>query len=123
MIGSITCDGRDASSHTRLVATRDAVAFASGSPVFGFTSKCGKLLLEMSSRIRWPRANRLLVGNAVTRIGYTVPGVIIAGQCNLSMALAMKLAAERGAVTLDELRTKAGEIVQEVSRALEYLPD
>jgi hypothetical protein len=50
-------------------------------------------------------------------------GVIIAGQCNLAMALAMKLAAERGAVTLDELRTKAGEIVQEVSRALEYLPD
>lgn len=26
-----------------------------GSPVFGLTSKRGKLLLEMSSRMRWPR--------------------------------------------------------------------
>src|SRR5688572_15309332 len=84
MRGSTTCDGRDASMNTRFVATRDDVAFASASPVLGFTSKCGKLLLEMSSRIRCPRANKLLVGNAVTWIGYTVPGVIIDGRSHES---------------------------------------
>ena len=35
-----------------------------GSPVLGLTSNLGKLLLEMSSRIRWPRLNRLAVGKA-----------------------------------------------------------
>jgi hypothetical protein len=51
------------------------------------------------------------------------PEAIIAGQCNLSMALAIKLAKERGALTLDELRTKTGEIIQELSLELEDLPD
>ena len=37
----------------------------SGSPVFGLTSKRGKLLLEMSSRMRWPFLKTLLVGNRV----------------------------------------------------------
>ena len=34
----------------------------SGSPVFGLTSNRGKLLLEMSRRIRWPRLKTSDVG-------------------------------------------------------------
>jgi hypothetical protein len=43
---------------------------------------------------------------------------IISGQCNLSMLLVLALAKERGAMTADELWTKVGEILQEVSRYL-----
>ena len=41
---------------------------ASGSPVFVLTSKRGKLLEEMSSRMRWPAQKRLAVSGAVTSI-------------------------------------------------------
>src|SRR5688572_20105288 len=64
MIGNTTCEGRARSMCTRLVATLMPVDRPSGSPVFGFTSKCGKLLLETSNRIRCPRLKRLHVGNA-----------------------------------------------------------
>jgi hypothetical protein len=46
------------------------------------------------------------------------PRSIIAGQCNLSMLLALALAKERGAVTAEELWTEVGEILQELSRNL-----
>ncbi len=68
MSGSTTWDGRARSRYTRLVATTNRLARPSGSPLFGFTSKWGKLLLEISTRIRCPRANRLLVGKASIRI-------------------------------------------------------
>jgi hypothetical protein len=48
---------------------------------------------------------------------------IIAGQCNLSAALAFKLAVERGARTLDEATTKVGEILQEAALELKGLPE
>jgi len=46
-----------------LVARRGCSAEPSGSPEFGFTSKCGKLLLARSRRSRWPRRNRFAIGN------------------------------------------------------------
>ena len=45
-----------------LRATRHCLLLFSGSPVFGLTSNRGKLLLEMSSLIRWPRLKRSEVG-------------------------------------------------------------
>src|SRR5439155_22176466 len=65
--GSSACEGCSRSTYTRLLATRLESARPSGSAVLGLTSKCGKLLLEMSIRIRCPRLNRLLVGNASMR--------------------------------------------------------
>ena len=43
---------------------------------------------------------------------------IIAGQCNLGMLLVLMLAKERGAISADQLRTEAGEILQDLSRDL-----
>src|SRR5260370_512198 len=68
IIDSVACEGCALSTYTRLVATRLESARPSGSAVLGLTSKCGKLLLEMSIRMRCPRLNKLLVGNASTRI-------------------------------------------------------
>ena len=45
-----------------------------GSPVFGFTSNLGKLLLAMSSLIRWPALNRLLIGGRGILTLYSSPG-------------------------------------------------
>ena len=50
------------SRKTVFSAIRQRRLSLSGSPVFGFTSKRGKLLLEMSSRMRWPRWNTSDVG-------------------------------------------------------------
>ena len=47
----------------------------SGSPVFGFTSNRGKLLLETSTRIRWPRRNTSDVGYISIVNSYGWPGV------------------------------------------------
>ena len=60
--GSTMCEGRSRSIWTVFLATRVRIHAPSGSPVLGLTSKCGKLLLEMSSRMRWPALNRLQVG-------------------------------------------------------------
>ena len=46
------------------------------------------------------------------------PVSIIAGQCNLAMLLVFRLARERGAITADQLRIRAGEILQELSQDL-----
>ena len=46
----------------------------SGSPVFGFTSKRGKLLLEISRRMRCPRLNTSDVGYISMVNSYGVPG-------------------------------------------------
>jgi hypothetical protein len=53
-VGGVVVDG--------VLATRVWRSLPSGSPVLGLTSKRGKLLEEMSRRMRWPRAKRLLVG-------------------------------------------------------------
>ena len=47
-----------------------------GSPVLGFTSKRGKLLLDMSSRMRCPALNRLDVGYSCMVSWQTSPGFI-----------------------------------------------
>ena len=65
-IGNTTCDARLRSTNTVLVATRLVCARPSGSPVFGFTSKRGKLDEEISSRMRWPGRKRLAVAKMVT---------------------------------------------------------
>ena len=62
MIGRITWEGRAVSMYTLFCASIVRVCLPMGSPVFGFTSNLGKLLLAMSSLIRWPAWNRLLVG-------------------------------------------------------------
>src|SRR3954451_5528514 len=64
IIGNTTRDGCSRSRNTVFLATMAWVWRPIGSPVFGFTSKRGKLLLEMSSRMRWPLWNRLLVGGS-----------------------------------------------------------
>jgi hypothetical protein len=43
---------------------------------------------------------------------------IIAGQCDLAMLLVFMLARDRGAITDDQLRIRAGEILQELSQDL-----
>ena len=58
--------GRAASTKTMLVAMRRRVAAPSGSSVFRFTSKRGKLDEEMSSRMRCPGRNRLAVAKMVS---------------------------------------------------------
>ena len=68
MIGRTICEGCSASTWTELTASCRRRAIPSGSPVFGLTSKCGKLLDEMSSRMRWPALNRLAVGKGSTAI-------------------------------------------------------
>jgi hypothetical protein len=47
-----TCEGWAAPTKTRLRAMRGCCHAPSGSAELGLTSKCGKLLLEMSSRRR-----------------------------------------------------------------------
>src|SRR3954466_1914500 len=79
MIGSTTCDARAASMYTVFRATLSSSPLPSGAPLLGLTSKWGKLLDDTSSRIRWPRLNRLEVGKAVTLMAYTSPGAIKAG--------------------------------------------
>ena len=43
-------------------------------PVFVFRSNLGKLLLDISRRILWPRLNRLLVADRSIVNSYTCPG-------------------------------------------------
>lgn len=43
---------------------------------------------------------------------------IIAGQCDLAMLLVFMLAKDRGAITADQLRITAGEILGELSQDL-----
>src|SRR5256885_14679692 len=62
-----------------LTATCMGPALPSGAPVLGFTSKRGKLLLEMSRRMRWPLRNRLEVGMGSMVMATTSPGVISSG--------------------------------------------
>ena len=50
--GNTTWEGRLESMYTVFRATRRTSPVPSGAPVLGFTSKCGKLLDETSSRIR-----------------------------------------------------------------------
>src|ERR1019366_3320043 len=60
--GSTIREGRFASRYTLFFATCHLRLPLSGSPVLGFTSKRGKLLLEISRRMRWPRWNTSEVG-------------------------------------------------------------
>src|SRR6185437_12525048 len=60
--GRISRLGWSGSWKTRFVATRHRLLSFSGSPVLGFTSKRGKLLLDTSSRMRWPGAKTSAVG-------------------------------------------------------------
>src|SRR5882762_586334 len=92
MIGNRMCEDRAASAKTRLramrgcchspsgspefgltskcgkllqiLASRKASGSSRASPEFGLTSKCGKLLLDMSRRGRCPRQNKLAIGNS-----------------------------------------------------------
>ena len=61
-IGSTIWEGCSASWWIVFTAVITRRLSLSGSPVFGFTSKRGKLLLEMSTRMRCPCLNTLLVG-------------------------------------------------------------
>src|SRR3984893_14791303 len=54
MIGNRVCQDRAASAR-RGCGRCGCCHSPSGSPEFGLTSKCGKLLLDMSRRGRWPR--------------------------------------------------------------------
>src|SRR5262252_2115943 len=56
------------------VAIVDLAEFAADSPVFRFRSKRGKLLLEISKRIRWPVLKTLLVAHRSIIRGETLPG-------------------------------------------------
>ena len=51
-----------------LVATTLLREVTVGSPVLVLTSKRGKLLEEMSSRMRWPAVKRFAVSGAMTSI-------------------------------------------------------
>ena len=64
LTGNKMCEGRAASAKTRLRAMRGCCHVPSGSPEFGLTSKWGKLLLDISSRRRCPRQNKLAIGNS-----------------------------------------------------------
>src|ERR1700730_6684262 len=63
MIGNRMCEDR-ASAKTRLRAMRGCCRSPSGSPEFGLTSKCGKLLRDMSRCGRCLRQNKLAIGNS-----------------------------------------------------------
>ena len=65
MTGNTSADGCWASCRTVWWATCVAVLSPSQDPVLGFGSNCGKSLDEISTRIRWPARNRLLVGHTV----------------------------------------------------------
>ena len=56
------CEGCVASKWTVFRATCVRVCRPIASPVLGLMSKRGKLLLEMSTRMRWPALKMLLVG-------------------------------------------------------------
>src|SRR5471032_503619 len=60
-IGRTRCDGCADPKCTVFTAIRGARASAGDSPLFGLTSKWGKLLLDISSRIRCPRLNKFAV--------------------------------------------------------------
>jgi hypothetical protein len=62
--GSVTREGCSASENTVCSATTMRVCRPTGSPVFGLRSSRGKFDDEMSIRILWPRAKRLLVGGS-----------------------------------------------------------
>ena len=70
----------------------------------------------------WMEQDRLCAAEHIARIlnDPDTPGapLIVAGQCNLAMLLVFMLARERGARTADQLRTRAGEILQELSQDL-----
>jgi hypothetical protein len=70
----------------------------------------------------WMEQDRLCAAERIARIlnDPDTPDApfIVAGQCNLAMLLVLMLAKERGAITADQLRTEAGEILQELSRDL-----
>src|SRR5436305_12968818 len=76
IIGSVRKEARPRSTKIWVVALRGRPLEPSGSPEFGFTSKCGKLLPAISSRRRCPRRNRLAVGNIAIATAYTSPGRI-----------------------------------------------
>ncbi len=75
--GSTMCDGYAALWWIVLSAVTTRRFLPSGSPVFGLASKRGKLLLEMSTRMRCPFLNTFAVGKGSIVNGYTVPGVSI----------------------------------------------
>ena len=66
MTGSVSRDGRLASWYTVWSATLISVSKPGRAPVFMFRSKRGKLLLDISSRMRCPALNRLLVSHMST---------------------------------------------------------
>src|SRR5689334_19482067 len=72
--GRTMCDACWASANTVFSATCHRLLSFSGSPVFGFTSKRGKLLLEISNRILWPRPKTSDVGYISTVNSYGRPG-------------------------------------------------
>jgi len=62
VIGNKMCDPICESWYTVFSAVTIRRCCCKGSPVLGFTSKRGKLLLDTSKRIRCPLANTLAVG-------------------------------------------------------------
>ncbi len=74
-MGMMTDDGRLASRKIVLRATLRAPPPPSGPPVLGLMSKWGKLLEEMSIRMRWPALNRFEVGKASMATSTGLPGV------------------------------------------------
>src|SRR5215813_13522335 len=71
--GSRMREGCAGSKYTVFCATRELRLSFSGSPVLGFTSKRGKLLLEISRRMRWPRRKRMEVGYISMVSSYGLP--------------------------------------------------
>src|SRR5271157_3779210 len=66
MIMSTTREGCARSWYTVWLALTSRVSPATGPPVLGLRSNLGKLPLEISTRIRWPFKNTLLVTPAST---------------------------------------------------------
>src|SRR5579859_1912229 len=77
MIGRVMCDARAASWKMVWVATiaSSSTSLPIGSPLFKLRSKCGKLLLEMSTRTRWPALNSMAVCHRSIVYVLTLPGV------------------------------------------------
>ena len=64
--GRTMCDGYFSPKYTRWVTVCKTLALSASSPVFGFRSYLGKLLLEISTRSRFPAGIRIAVAPSST---------------------------------------------------------
>ena len=80
MIGRDTWDGFSASCKIVWYAVLMSASMLGTLPVLRFLSNLGKLLLEISSRMRWPDLNSMLVFQTLMWNSYTPSGSIQHGR-------------------------------------------